>query len=176
MNDFQKKLKEIPQNAQAYLTSMKGVDLDVAICEKYGIENEKIKDFADLVSQLFFNELELKELISQIKFLFSFADKKARDIAIDIAGIRLLIIKDWLKEDVEKYIKNLGGNSIEFYKYIEEQKKAIKEEEEFFKKELEQTKPFAMTIKHKDIPKRNLNIKQERDDSIEMLAMILLIY
>lgn len=151
MNTFRQKLNNLPKEVSQCLTSMKAAELNVLICERNNIREVDISKHTDIISQLFFKEIKLADLVKVVKDVFKIDDRQAKKLAIDIAGIRLLIIKDWLKEDVAGYIKSLGGNVQEYEKYIAEQQKAVIKEETEFQKELaEENKEYIAPLPKRD--------------------------
>ena len=171
MNTFKTKLHKLPKEVQDYLVSMKAANLNVLICHNNNIKGEDISKITKLISQIFFKEIELKDMVVKISELFNFSEKKSKKVAADIAGIRLFVIENWLSENIKNYIKSLGENSDDYAKYISEQEKAIKEEEEYFKKELAIEKPFEMKIK-KQVPvkPRPLDKEKEKKNNLEIFS------
>lgn len=136
-NIYKEKLSKLPPWVRDYLDSMKSADYNILICDKYGIKKiEDVRKYLDLVSQIFFRELMLVSLFSKIKELFGLADDQARQMAIDLAGIRFMVIEEWLDKDVHQYIRDLGGDPNNYEKYIEEHNQALTEEDAYFDKEM----------------------------------------
>jgi len=170
MRDYKNKKNHLSNDVKNYLTSMKAAELNVFICEKYGVAGDDIIKHTDLISSLFFKEVSLKNLISILKEKFGLDEMTAKKMACDIAGMRLLIIQDWLGEDVTGYIKFLGGDPQIYEKYIEEQKKAVIAEEAEWQKEIaEENKEYQPPApKIEPAKPRALNLKIEKQDALEM--------
>jgi len=135
INIYKEKLDKLPLWVRDYLESMQAGEYNLEICEKYGLETiQEIRKYLDLVNKIFFKELLLVSLFSEIKNAFGFDDDRAREMAIDIAGIKFLAVKDWLDKDVDKYIEDLGGNPDYYQKYVVEHDQALDEENEYFAK------------------------------------------
>ncbi len=132
MKDFSLKLDKLPQAVKDFLTSIISADLNILITKKYSIADDKLPKYLDLVSGLFFKEIKLSNLVNQAREDFSLADDQAKKLAMDIAGIRLLPVADWLGEDINGYIKALGGNPLDYAHYLDEQKKALMDEAKYF--------------------------------------------
>ena len=120
--------KKLPAGVSEYRNSTKAVDTNVFISEKYGLAGNDSTKMAKLVSDLFYKKVSLDDLIPKIKELFSFDDNKARSLALDIAGLRLFVVKDWIG-GVEEYIKSLNGNLSDYQKSASEEVAAVKKEE-----------------------------------------------
>jgi hypothetical protein len=125
-----KKIIQLPKEIGIYLNSMKALELNLLICKKHGLSGDDIGKHTDLITSLFFKELSLKDLIEKIKQVFNFNDIKAKELAVDIAGIRLLVIDNWFNGEVSAYLKNLGVPAANYQKIVEEQKAAVEKEKE----------------------------------------------
>lgn len=173
MNDFQQKLNKIPKDAKDFLIAMEAVKLNSLICDKYSLKEEKIGKYIDLVSSLFFKEIKLSDLLKTSKELFGFDDVKAKAFSLDVAGIRLLVVKDWI-EDVEQYIKSLGGQVSSYTSYVDQQKKALTEEEKYFKEQLSEESvvaeetPALSTNEDVEVAIPAFDLDKEKHDSIDI--------
>lgn len=170
METTEQKINKLPPEVKEYLISMKSAQLNGQICSDFSIKGAKIGVFTELITKIFLKEVKMNELAPMLKVNFSLSDARAKEMAISVAGLRLLIIKDWLDEDIDSYIKSLGGNPADFNKYVEEQKKAVIEEAEFFKKEFAEEEPYVFKPKSAAIPERPLDLKQEKTDSISIFG------
>jgi hypothetical protein len=131
MNAYQEKLNKLPANVRDYLDSVAGIDLNLRICDQNGLAGNDILRNTDLVVDLFFKELALKDLVAKIEEVFKYNDFKAKKLAADIAGIRLLVVDDvWFKGEVLAYLKSLGAPLADYQKIVEEQKAAVKKDKE----------------------------------------------
>ena len=138
MNNFQIQLNRLPKDVRDMLTSMKATELNLFISEKYQIKDENIKKLSHLISLLYFKGISLDSLVSEIARVFSFDEEKSKNMAIDIVGIRLLVVDKWLDGKPSVFLKKNGVDISKFQSYIDEQKKAITEEEEFFKEQFKE--------------------------------------
>jgi hypothetical protein len=151
---------------------MESAKLNCLVGEKYGLKEERFDKLVDLVCSLFFKEIKLVDLIKTSKELFGFDDVKAKAFSLDIAGIRVLVVKDWL-EDVEAYIKSLGGKIEDYASYADQQKKALVEEERFFKEQLSEeiVDSVADTDKKESFEDANtplqFDVSKEKADSVK---------
>jgi hypothetical protein len=130
MNAYQEKLNKLPANVRDFLNSVAGTDLNLFICKQNGLVGDDIILNTDLVADLFFKDLELKDLVTRIKDDFDFDDVKARKLAADIAGIRLLVIDNWFNGGVSAYLKSLGVSPADYQKIVDDQKIAVRKEKE----------------------------------------------
>jgi hypothetical protein len=146
---------------------MHGNDLDIFIAGKYNI-SDLIK-FSDLISGLFFKEIKLSNLVNQAREDFSLADDQAKKLAVDIAGIRLLPVADWLGEDINGYIKALGGNPLDYTHYLDEQKKALADEAKYFAEQNAPEEEYvflpAPTLPE---PEKEIDPVKEKEDSVHL--------
>lgn len=172
MINFDAQLNSLPNDVKSYLVSMKASELNVFIAKENGLELDESLKLTEIISNLFFKNIKVVDLPTVIKKEFDFDDLDAKLLACDIVGIRLLVIKDWLKEDLETYIKNWGGNPAEYSRFIDDQKKALAEEEKYFN-EVSKTesefifKPKPEVIDH-TLPE--VNEEQEKNDTISLFS------
>ena len=137
MNNYlQEKIKTLPPAVGAYLTSIKSDDLNVLIAQKYNLTLPQIRVYSDLVAQLFLKEISPASLVEEIKHIFGFSDSVANQMACDIAGVRLLVVSDWLGTDVAALIKSWGGDPTKYQGHVDAQHKAIPKEEEWLNEQL----------------------------------------
>ncbi len=128
MSDFQKKLPRLPQKIREYLTCQKGVDINVSIYDKHGLEPDQMGKLTDLITHVYFKEISLSEFEKRVKREFGLPKDKAEALLKDLLGAKLLIIDDWLDEDVEASIKNLGADPGEYQTYIKDIQEAVASE------------------------------------------------
>lgn len=127
-------------------------------------------ELVKLINQLFFKEIGIYSLVASLRSALSLDENTAIEVAKDVAGMRLLVVSDWFNDEVAIYIKKLGGNPDNYRNYIEELKRAIKDEEELFKKEMAEDEPFELKSKNAALPERPLDPEQEKADSIEIFS------
>lgn len=133
---FKEKLKNLPEEIKRLFTSEKSAEFNVLLCQKHKIVGkEAVKKFLLVLSSLFFKEIPLSDLVAVLQKEFNFSPEAAKALALDIAGYRLLSVKDWLRDDVAAYIKSLGGKAEDYLKYVEENKQATKEEYDFYEQQ-----------------------------------------
>ncbi|MFA5248026.1 MAG: hypothetical protein WC415_02145 [Patescibacteria group bacterium] len=124
-----KNKKDIPEIVEDYRNSAKAVENNVFISEKNGLTGNDSTKMASLISDLFRKNVLLTELIPKIKELFSFDDVKAKTLALDIVGLRLMVVKDWIG-GIDDYMRSLGGNSADYEKNTNEEIASVKKEKE----------------------------------------------
>lgn len=171
------KNNKIPTPAADYLGSMKAADLNIFICDKYGISGDSITRYVVLVRDLFNKNLALSALVARIKEVFLFDEIKARNLALDIAGIRLLVANDWIG-NVDGYITSLGGDPAKYAKYVAEQITAVKKEKEDWAAELKQDSDKQAALLREKIPAAAVeeavyvepDFNKERNDSLNIFS------
>jgi len=100
----------LPQKIQDYFYAMKAAEYNLAICRKHKISNNNIKKHTEIIRELYYKELLLADLIKKLMEVFNLNEEKAKMLATDIAGLKLLAVEKWLGEDIKTYINNLRGN------------------------------------------------------------------
>jgi len=175
MANINNKNKNLPAEVWSYLVSMKATELNILIESKNKIGSEDRGKITEIISLLFTKELKVSDLPLVIKNNYKLNDLDAKALACDIVGIRLLVIKDWLKEDLETYIKNWGGNPADYLHFIDEQKRAIDEEAKFFTEETKVEPEFVFKPKTPATPlaysaEIEIDEEQEKIDSAALFS------
>src|SRR5690242_19714068 len=101
------RLLELPQPVQDYLYSEMAGDLNEKIIDRNKLSEGQEERLYDLLRDLFVKEVPLPKLVDEIKSRFGFDDPKAKQLAVDIAGFRLLPLDKYLG-DIDGYIRSLG--------------------------------------------------------------------
>ena len=175
MNNFNQKLNKLPKDVQEFLISMKASELNLLICSENNIDSSNFTKVAEIISRLYFKELEIPELELELINVFGFDEKNVKKMARQIVGIRLLIVDDWLNGKAKKYLEKQGIKIKDYEKYIDIQKQAIKEENEFFKEELADDfqEYIPPKLEEEEIKPRKYNEQKEKEDSREIFSGML---
>src|SRR5687768_14537269 len=110
---LQQKLAELPEPVQDYLYSDQAGDLNEKIINRNKITEGQEPLLFMLLRELFVKEVSLPRLVEEIKARFNFDDIKAKQLAVDIAGFRLLPLDKYLG-DVDGYVRSLGANASQY--------------------------------------------------------------
>ena len=105
---IREKLHGLPMPVQDYLYSEQAGELNEKIIVRNKLSEAQEPALFALLSELFVKEVEFSRLIDEIKSRFAFDDVRAKQLAVDVAGFRLLPLDKWLG-DVDGYIRTLGG-------------------------------------------------------------------
>lgn len=167
----------IPSTASDYFSSLKAADLNILITQKYKIGSKDLPKYLGLVKDLFYKKMPLSGLVYAIKELFSFDDVKAGEMAIDMAGVLLLVVKDWIG-DVDGYIRKLGGDPAKYAKFTVEHMAAVKKEKEDWEAELKKDKERQAELLSEKVLVENLteNVfvdidpEKEKTDSLTIFS------
>lgn len=162
--------KNLPAEVKAHLVSLKAAELNSFILEKNKIGRPDFTKVTGIITRLFNKTEKISDLPALLKKELGLSDLAAKNLACDLVGVRLLVVKDWLKEDLEASIKSWGGDPAEYRHFIDEQKKALIEEEKYFSEELQPEPEFI--FKPKTPPAAAtapvLDIAQEKVDSLAL--------
>lgn len=107
--DLQQKLAALPEPVQDYLYSARAGELNEKIISRNTIADDQEPRLFALLRELYVKESPLPRLVEEVKSRFVFDDLKAKRLALDIAGFRLLPLDKWLG-DIDGYIRSLGGD------------------------------------------------------------------
>lgn len=173
---------KLPREISDIKSSEKGMEANVVIAQKYSLSGGKITELAFLIADLFYKNIDMSELVDKIKIKFGFDDDRAKKMALDIAGRRLLAVDSWLGGKVSGYIADLGGRPDDYKKMVEEQVVSAKKEREEMEKSLIAEKTDNIydidggkeavdkkIISPEDgyLPKQ-VDVKKEKEDSIKI--------
>ncbi|MBU2415760.1 hypothetical protein KKH86_00850, partial [Patescibacteria group bacterium] len=165
--EYLMELQKLPQTIQNILISPFGAEINEKITKKYNLNEETASKMIDIVNDIYLKVLPIKNLINKIQEVFNFDLSKSKQLASDIAGLKLLIAGDYFQEDIQGYIKNLNGNLENYQKTVELEKIEIKKEIERFNKDMEEEKVQPRTIIKKSIVYALPTLMQEKEASIK---------
>lgn len=177
---FKEKLNKLPEEIKRLFISEKSAEFNVLLCKKYKIiGKETTKKFLSVLSGLFFKEISLSGLVAVLQKELALAPEAAKALALDIAGYRLLSVRDWLRDDVAAYIKSLGGKVEDYQKYVEENKLATKEEYDFYEQqekevEIQDTDAMGLAAGPEEVVGYKFDLKKEKEDSEKIFGESLL--
>ncbi|HTK60265.1 MAG TPA: hypothetical protein VL283_03625, partial [Candidatus Baltobacteraceae bacterium] len=110
---LQQKLADLPGPVQDYLYSEQAGDLNEKIISRNKLSEGQEPMLFGLLRELFVKQVPLERLVAEIKDRFNFDETRAKQLAVDIAGFRLLPLDKWLG-DVDGYIRSLGGDAAKY--------------------------------------------------------------
>ncbi len=118
-NDFDKKFNKLPKAVQKVLVSNYGRELENNIYKKYELKDFPFRLIGETVSSLCFEDLLLKDLVLYLEKTFNLTEEKTRDMAIDLVGMRILILRKYLKkENVGQWMMSMGADVKDYTQYI----------------------------------------------------------
>jgi hypothetical protein len=107
-DDLHKKMAVLPEPVLEYLYSEDVGDLNDQIISRNQLNEEQTSKLFSLLRELFVRTVPFGNMEAEIEKRFSFDRVKAKRLALDIAGYRLLPLDRWLG-DVSGYVRRLGG-------------------------------------------------------------------
>lgn len=178
IQNFKEKYQRLPASVLPYFETEAATEANIYLVKKFNLTEEQEWLHTELLSQLFFKDVLLKDLVTRIVSLFSFERERALELALDIAGIKLLPIKNWLGEDVAGYIRALGGDPAIYAPFIKELDEEIAKEMSSDAAAVEDEPAFAEATVSKDEDETDLvseasaevtfDIEREKRDSLEV--------
>lgn len=109
MNDIRRKLRQLPEPVQDFIFDPESADLTDRVAAENDLEVEERRALVALVNRLYAGELPLGGLADEIGTVIGLKDGRARKLAMDISGYKLLPLDTFLG-DVDGYIRSLGGD------------------------------------------------------------------
>ena len=110
---IQQKIAALPGPVQDYLYSERAGDLNEKIITRNKLSEDQEPKLYALLRELYVEATPLSRLVEETKTRFALDDAKAKQLAVDIAGFRLLPLDKFLG-DVDGYIRSLGGDATQY--------------------------------------------------------------
>ncbi len=110
---LQRQVDALPEPVLDYLYSERAGELNFKIIENHQLAEAQEEKLFPLLRELFVKALLLERLISELKSRLGLDDTKAKALAVDIAGYRLLPLDKWLG-DVSAYLRANGADPKNF--------------------------------------------------------------
>ncbi len=170
---YKEKLKKLPQNIQDILLLNVGDRIEYYIYKKNNILDSRYYLIADTLSKVYFKEIGLEELLVEITNNFKIEEPVAKKLAIDLVGMRILPIKDYLKnEDFDYFFHSLGGNMDDYEKFIIFTQEAVEKESRGEEVDINKILGIEIEVEEKNQEKKISNIefdpKKEKIDSLKV--------
>ncbi|WKZ28950.1 MAG: hypothetical protein QY323_05500 [Patescibacteria group bacterium] len=106
---LQRKIDALPEPVLEYLYSERAGALNLEIIEQHQLNEKQEEAYFQILRELFVKDLPLERLLLELKSKLGLDDAKAKALAIDIAGKRLLPLDKWLA-DVTAFLRALGAD------------------------------------------------------------------
>jgi DNA-binding protein H-NS len=107
--ELRRKIDALPEPVVDHLYSEHIGDLNGQIIERNQLTQAQKAVLFALLREVFAKEVPFGSLADEIKKRFAFDDAKAKKLATDIAGYRLLPLDKWIG-DVAGYLRRMGAN------------------------------------------------------------------
>lgn len=106
---LQRKIDALPEPVLEYLYSERAGALNLEIIERHQLDEKQEEAYFQILRELFVKDLPLERLLLELKSRLGVDDAKAKALAVDIAGLRLLPLDKWLA-DVTAFLRALGAD------------------------------------------------------------------
>lgn len=173
INNFNEKLNKLPKEIKGILLSETGVRLEKFLEKKYEISYGN-SNLGELLCMVYFKEISLEEITEFFVENLKIKDENnLKPFLLNLVGMRILPIENYLKnEDFEYIIYRLGGNIEDYKKFINFTKEAVEKEK---RGELVDINEVLGIEKEKDIEieadnkiEIKFNAKKEKEDSLKI--------
>ncbi|MDP3900392.1 MAG: hypothetical protein Q8Q23_04915 [bacterium] len=135
--DYLSEVKKLPQDIQDILLSAFGAQINQKITDKYKLSAEQGLNMMRLVNDIYIKEISVDKLIKKLQSNLNFDEQKAKKLALDIAGMKLLIADNYFNNEIKKYIANQGSNVDEYKEIVAKEMEELKKEQEQYAKDIE---------------------------------------
>lgn len=126
--------------AKRVFASNIGAKVNVDIADKYKLAGKKLLKLRDVVNDVFYKKIDIKDLDNELKKRLKIDKDKAKKMARDLAGQRFLVADEYFNNNVSEYLKALGADPADFKNNVENFKSELKKEKQMIRsgeKELE---------------------------------------
>src|SRR5688572_13334036 len=106
---IQQRMAALPVPVLEHLYSEEVGELNARIIDRNALTEDQETVLFDLLREVFVREIVVERLVDEIKGRFGFDESKARKLALDVAGYRLLPLDRWIG-DISGYIRRFGGD------------------------------------------------------------------
>jgi len=120
--------------AQSVYESDYGSRINVALINKFKLSSKKAVMFRDIINDVLFNKIKIKDLDKQFKNKLKITPQRAKDLAKEVVGRKFLILDDHFKGAASKYLAGLGANPEDYNEVVDKFRKEIEIEEEMVKR------------------------------------------
>ena len=128
--DYLEEIKKLPLDIQDILISDFGAQINREIIADYALSPEQTGSFIDLVNDVYLKLISINTLSEEVSKRINLSPQKSNDLAIDIAGKKLLLVDDYFSGKVFVYLKQKGVILSKFALVVANELNAIEEEKE----------------------------------------------
>ena len=91
------KINALPEEVKKYFLSQTGVNFSVEIADKYFLTLSQMQEATKVLTEVFLKQIPLDNLQSEISKRLNMDQIEAKEFLIDLLGLRLLIVDDYLR-------------------------------------------------------------------------------
>lgn len=165
--DYYSEIKKLPSEIKDILLSSYGASLNAEIAKKYNLDAKQEGQFIDFICDLFLRIFKIDNLESKIITDLKLLPDKAHSLALDMAGLKLLLADDYFKGEILTYLSKNNGDLLSYGQKVIEEKVALENERKFYAEDIE--KPLESAIRKKDEVKKESKYI-DLDDPVNGLA------
>lgn len=129
MNNLAEKIKALPKNIKGYLTSLVSTNTNVEITSSFNVPSDRIVKIINLQSKFFVKEIPIADFPKMLKEASGLDEQKSKELALQFAGRKFLMVDDYFNGEASKLVISLGGKPDDFKADLEKQKADLKKEQ-----------------------------------------------
>jgi hypothetical protein len=160
--DYIAEIKKLPSEVQDVLMSSFGASINLEISKKYNLDDSQANLFIDFTNDLYLKNLKIDNLEGKIISDLKLSADQAHSLALDIAGLKLLVADDYFKGEILNYLAKNNGDLTSYGQKVMEEKVAIEKEK---KEELDLEEEPLNEGSDKEIKKSNEKSLENRANS-----------
>jgi|GEM_PF-1003078 len=142
--DYIEEIKKLPSEVQDVLFSSFGALINREIAAKYNLDDKQQSLFIGFTNDLYLKTLKIDNLEAKLAGELKLAADKAHLLALDIAGLKLLIADDYFKGEILSYLSKNNADLTGYGRRVMEERIALEKERKLYSEEDE--KPLKSAL------------------------------
>jgi len=168
--DYYLEIKKLAPEIQDILSSSFGASVNREIIIKYKLDSNQAGLFIDVINDIYLKVLKIDDLEKKLSSDLKLSPDSAHFLALDVAGLKLLVADDYFKGEILNYLSKNNGDLTGYGKRVMEERMALEKEKAVY---LEDEKPLGpivnKVVNNKVANKPKDNFLNLDDDSINNL-------
>src|SRR3989339_1983869 len=114
MNRRLQLLEQLPQAVKDIALSVFSDEINGEIYKEFGVVGIDASNLTTIQTDILVKAFPIESLDKEIAVQLKLDAAKAKKLALEIVGKQFLVIDDWMGGSAVKYLKTLGGASVDF--------------------------------------------------------------
>ena len=134
--NYNLEIKKLAPEIQDILLSFFGAKINLEIAEKNKLNPDQLGRMIDLTNDVYLKVFDVNNLKDKLSQNLNLPPNRAEALALDVAGLKLLIADNYFDGAIAKYISANRGHLEEYKQRVLEEEKYLKEERAVYQADL----------------------------------------